>query len=157
MNLLRPLAALALCPALLAPFALGCGKSSGDAPAIPASSDPEGKDMVEGAIVAAQESSGGYRLYKVTHVDDYPDPIGYEFDMIAYEPKGTSLEDAARLWKQGAVKVALEHLQVRLVHFGPRDHRVIAFEKVTDAERKRVEASRAQPGPPPSAPPPSRQ
>src|SRR5262245_58023062 len=136
MNLRRPLAALTLSPALLlVPVLSGCGRSStSDAPAIPASSDPEGKDLVEGAVVAAQEKSGGYRLYKIVHVDDYPDPIGYAYHFIAYAPKGTSLADAAKLWKQGAVHVELDHIEVRQVDFMPRDHRVIAVEKVTEAE-----------------------
>ena len=78
------LAALALA-VLAATTITACGKGTGegDTPRVPASSDPAGKDIVEGAVIAAQEAVGGVRLYKVTHVDDYPDPIGYEYHMIA--------------------------------------------------------------------------
>jgi hypothetical protein len=145
----KTLARLALVPPLLVPPLLasslvGCGRSpTKDAPAVPASSDPEGKDLVAGAVVAAYESSGGYRLYKIVHVDDFPDPIGYEYHMIAYDPKGTTFEDAARIWKQGAVKVILDHLDVRQVHFMPRDHRVIAVEKITPAEKAAYDRSQS--------------
>jgi hypothetical protein len=108
-----------------------------DAP-VPASSDPEGKDLVEGAVVAAAESSGGIRLYKIVHVDDYPEPAGPEYHMIAYDPKGVTFQDAANLWKfkRGDVKVALDHIYVRFANFGKRDHRVLAVEPVTDEEKK---------------------
>jgi hypothetical protein len=90
--------------------------------------------MVEGAVVAAQEKSGGYRLYKIVHVDDYPDPIGYEYHFIVYSPKGATFEEAAKLWQTGGVHIELDHIEVRWVDFMHRDHRVIAVEKVTDAE-----------------------
>jgi len=107
-----------------------------DAP-VPATSDPEGKDIVEGAVLAAAESSGGYRLYKVVHVDDLPDPAGAEYHMIAYDPKTPTLQDAANLWKykRGDVKVAIDHILVRLVNFGKRDHRTLFVEPVTDEEK----------------------
>lgn len=105
-------------------------------PPIPASSDPEGKDLVKGAVVAAAESSGGIRLYKVVHVDDYPKPLGWELHMLAYDPKAKTFEDAAALWKKGGMKVAHDHVQVQLVSFLPRDHRVLKVEPVTDEESK---------------------
>jgi len=140
MKIAPTLAALALLPiaAAAAPLA-GCGRSStSDAPAIPASSDPEGKDLVEGAIVPAlsvKEPSGGYRLYKIVHVDDYPDPIGFEYHMIAYDPKGATFEEAAKIWQKGDVRVVFDHVPVRQVDFIKRDYRVIKVEKVTDAEK----------------------
>jgi hypothetical protein len=136
MKILSPLALLALSAALLASPLLGCGRSSAsDAPAIPASSDPLGKDLVEGAIVTAQEQAGGYRLYKILHVDDLPQPFGTEYHLMAYDPKADTLEASARLWKQGQLKVVLEHFEIPQVNFIKRDHRVIAVEPVTDAEK----------------------
>ncbi len=131
------LAALAL--AVLASTAItACGKGSGPAeeaaPHVPASSDPAGKDIVEGAVIAAQESVGGVRLYKVTHVDDYPDPIGYEYHMIAYDPKCDSFEMAAKTWKNHGATPMFDHLVVREVSFLPRDHRVLFVEPLTPAE-----------------------
>jgi hypothetical protein len=106
-----------------------------DHPAIPPP-DPDGKDIVEGAIVAAVESTsgGGIRLYKVQHVEDLPLPAGYEFHMIAYDPKVKSFEDASRIWQQKGTKVALNHLLVRWVSFRERDHRIVGHEPVTDEE-----------------------
>ena len=116
----------------LATLAAGCS----DTPSIPATSDPEGKDLVEGAVVAAAESSGGYRLNKVLHVDDYPNPIGHQLHLVAYNPKAASYEEAARLWKKKeSIKVALDHFEVRKVEFLKRDHRVLLVEPVTDAEK----------------------
>jgi hypothetical protein len=129
MKILRALATLSLFPALLAPPLLGCNR-------IPTSSDPQGKDLVEGAVVTAQESIGGYRLYKILHVDDLPEPFGTEYHFIAYDPKADTLEESVQIWRQGRAKVALDHFEVRKVHFMPRDHRVIAVEPVTDDERK---------------------
>lgn len=130
------LAALAL--AALALTAIpACGKggaAADDTPRVPASSDPAGKDIVEGAVIAAQESGGGVRLYKVTHVDDYPDPIGYEYHMIAYDPKCESFEVAAKTWKNHGATPMFDHLVVREVSFLPRDHRVLFVEPLTPAE-----------------------
>jgi hypothetical protein len=131
------LAALAL--AVFSAAAItACGKGSAPAeeaaPRVPASSDPAGKDIVEGAVVAAQEKAGGIRLYKVTHVDDYPDPIGYEYHMIAYDPKCDSFEMAAKTWKNHAATPMFNHLVVREVSFLPRDHRVLFVEPLTPAE-----------------------
>jgi hypothetical protein len=129
---MRLLALLALCVGLSA-TTVGCHR---DAP-VPSSSDPTGKDLVEGAVVAAVESSGGVRLYKIVHADDYPDPAGPEYHMIAYDPKVVTFQDAANLWKfkRGDVKVALDHILVRMVNFIKRDHRVLTVEPVTDEEK----------------------
>jgi hypothetical protein len=96
--------------------------------------DPEGKDMVAGAIVGAAETSGGIRLYKIIHVDDYPLPIGHELQMIAYEPKVNTFEDGAKLWtkERARVKVKVPHLSSMKHIFIKRDHRVLANEPVTE-------------------------
>ena len=125
---------LLLLAALAAPLA---GAASCDAQApVPASSDPQGKDLVKGAVVAAVESSGGVRLYKIIHVDDYPEPIGYHLHMIAYEPKAATFQDAANMWKfkRSSTTVALDWMNVAMAPFMARDHRVLVVEPVTDAE-----------------------
>lgn len=129
---MRCFALMALCVGLSA-AAVGCHR---DAP-VPSSSDPTGKDLVEGAVVAAMESGGGVRLYKIVHADDYPDPAGPEYHMIAYDPKVVTFQDAANLWKfrRKDTKVALDHMLVRMVNFIKRDHRVLVVEPVSDAEK----------------------
>jgi hypothetical protein len=125
----RALLALLLATAAVLP---ACSR---DAP-VPSAFDPQGKDLVKGAVVAAAESNGGIRLYKIVHVDDYPEPAGTEFHMIAYDPKTQTFQEAANLWKhrRGDVKVALDHLFVRLVNFSKRDRRVLVVESVSDEE-----------------------
>jgi hypothetical protein len=129
---MRCFALMALCIGLFG-AAAGCNR---DAP-VPASSDPTGKDLVDGAVVAAVESSGGVRLYKIVHADDYPEPAGPEYHMIAYSPKGTTFQDAANLWKfrRKDVKIELNHILVRQVNFMKRDHRVLLVEPVSEEER----------------------
>ena len=129
---MRCFALMALCVGLSG-TAVGCHR---DAP-VPSSSDPTGKDLVEGAVVAAMESGGGVRLYKIVHADDYPDPAGPEYHMIAYDPKVVTFQDAANLWKfrRKDTKVALDHLLVRMVNFIKRDHRVLVVEPVSDEEK----------------------
>jgi hypothetical protein len=125
---------LLLLAALAAPVA-GAASCESNAP-VPASSDPQGKDLVKGAVVAAVESSGGVRLYKIIHVDDYPDPIGYHLHMIAYDPKPATFQEAANVWKykRGTLNVALDWMNVAQAAFIKRDHRVLVVEPVTDAE-----------------------
>jgi hypothetical protein len=123
---MRPLVALAF-----ATLAAACQST----PPVPTASDPTGKDLVEGAVVAAAESAGGVRLYKIVHVEDLPEPIGYEFHMIAYDPKVGSYEDAARLWANPQQRtIAIPHIEVRKIHFMPRDHRVLRVEPVSPEE-----------------------
>src|SRR5262249_55888799 len=110
--------------------ALGCRSDPPEPPA----SDPEGKDLVKGAIVAAVEKDGKYRLYKIIQVDDLPAPMGTEYHMIAYDPTVSTFREAAALEKRGGKKVMFEHLIVRQMHFMPREHRVVAVEPVTDEE-----------------------
>lgn len=113
-------------------FAPACDRG---APPVPAASDPTGKDLVVGAVVAAAERSGGIRLYKIIEVEDLPPPFGRELHMIAYDPKVATFEEAAALRRKGGMKVAMDHMTVRVVNFLPRDHRVIANEPVSDEER----------------------
>jgi hypothetical protein len=125
---------LLLLAVLAAPVA-GAASCDSQAP-VPESSDPQGKDLVKGAVVAAVESSGGVRLYKIIHVDDYPDPIGYHLHMIAYDPKAPTFQDAANAWKykRSTLNVALDWMNVAQAAFMKRDHRVLTVEPVTDAE-----------------------
>jgi hypothetical protein len=134
----------------------GCSTPEEAAPRIPASSDPAGKDLVEGAVVAAREEQGGIRLYKVTHVEEMPEPLGHEYHMIAYDPKTETFEQAAKTWQKRETKVVFEHLVVRDIHFLPREHRVVFVEPLTEAERATYTQSRDSRGasspPPPAAP-----
>jgi hypothetical protein len=129
---------------VLAIVACGCkGEgSSSDLPAIPASHDPKGADLVDGAVLAATETAGGIRLLKIVHVDDYPLPLDYEFHMIAYDPKAQTWEEAARMWKDKSVKVIVPHFSVRRVDFMVRDYRVLFNEKITPEEKAPYDAAR---------------
>jgi hypothetical protein len=120
----------------------GCSSSEEAAPHIPASSDPAGKDLVEGAVVAAREAAGGIRLYKVTHVEELPAQLGTEYHMIAYDPTSPTFEQAAKVWQKHETKLIFEHLIVRDIHFLPREHRVVFVEPLTDAERLTYTRSR---------------
>jgi hypothetical protein len=126
---------LALTVALCAGLVVLAPACDSGAPPVPASSDPAGKDLVAGAVVAAVESSGGIRVYKVVQVNDLPEPFGPDLHMIAYNPKAATFEEAAKLRRKGGMSIAMDHLMVRLVNFMPRDHRVITSEPVTDEER----------------------
>jgi hypothetical protein len=130
------------------------GASCDSQPPIPPP-DPEGKDLVAGAIIAAKEKTGGIRVYKMVHVDDYPPPIGHEFHMVAYNPIAPTFEEARRLHKTKGLTVVLDHILVRKVLFMPRDHRVIAQEAVTEQEQAVLRRSRRQyPKPAGTKPPP---
>ena len=107
--------------------------------------DPKGKDIVAGAVVAAvttAEKEPGIRTYKVVHVDDYPEPVGYNYHLIAYDPKAKTFEEARELRERGVMTVVLPHFEVRAMDFLPRDHRVIAIEPVSDQERAPYEKAR---------------
>jgi len=113
----------------------GCESKSKAAPPVPASSDPTGADLVVGAIVAADEKSGGVRLYKVKETNWFPDPVGDELVMIAFREKGQDFKHAADLWHQRKLIVELPNVRVQRHMFRKRDYRVIAFEPVTDADK----------------------
>jgi len=87
--------------------------------------------------VVASEADGGYRVLKIVHVDDYPDPIGHELHMIAFDPKVATFEEGARRWthERSAFTVALDHILVRRVAFLKRDYRVFVVEPVSDEEK----------------------
>lgn len=111
------------------------GKGSG--PPVPASSDPEGEDLVEGAIVVAYEKpSQSYRLYKVKKVNFFPPPMGDELVMIAFQETGNSFEHASDLWRRGDLSVAVPNARVQRVMFNKRDYRVLEVQTVNDDERK---------------------
>lgn len=119
------------------------GSSCKDDPIPPA--DPKGKDIVAGAVIAAvttSEPTPGVRTYKVVHVDDYPEPIGYNYHLIAYDPKAKGFHEAREVRRRGGMTVVHPHVEVRAVDFLPRDHRVIARETVSDAERAAYEKAR---------------
>lgn len=122
--------AAAVCAGILT-LAPACDR----APPVPETSDPTGKDLVVGAVVAATEKSGGIRIYKIVEVEDLPEPFGPDLHMIAYDPKVQTFQEAAELRRKGDLTVAKEHMMVRLVNFIPRDHRVIRNEPVSDDER----------------------
>ncbi|MBK8252178.1 MAG: hypothetical protein IPK82_05860 [Polyangiaceae bacterium] len=125
-------------------FALGC--SSGDAssglPPIPSSHDPKGADLEAGVVIAATEASGGVRLNKILHVDDFPPPLDYEFHMMAFDPKANSWEEAANMWKNKQVNVIIKHFTVRRSDFLTRDYRVLFKEPLTAEEKQIYEASK---------------
>lgn len=123
---------------LILPGCDSCGQGDGrSAPSpSPSSADPAGKDLVEGAVVAAAEKSGGIRLYKIAKINWFPDPVGEELEMLAYEPKSDTFEGAAKAWARGQLTVALPKVRVPKHVFVRRDHRVLVREEVTERERK---------------------
>jgi hypothetical protein len=126
--------------ALAAVSALGAGCNDKIPPP-----DPKGKDIVAGAVVAAAtsaEPTPGIRVYKVIHVDDYPEPVGFNYHLVAYDPKASTFEEARDLRFRGGMKVVLPHFEVRAVDFLARDHRVIGNEPVTNEERAAYENAR---------------
>ncbi|MEZ4306759.1 MAG: hypothetical protein R3F14_01740 [Polyangiaceae bacterium] len=131
---------------LAAALTAGCGNSdaptTSDLPAIPTAHDPNGADIDEGVVLAATEESGGIRLIKVLHVDDFPKPLDWEYHMMAFEPKAQTWEEAARLWKDKKVKIVLKRFTVRRTNFLTRDYRVLFKEPLTAEEREIYEASK---------------
>ncbi|WP_437298702.1 hypothetical protein [Sorangium sp. So ce426] len=127
---MRSIALAAVCAGILT-LAPACDRT----PPVPETSDPTGKDLVIGAVVAAAEQSGGFRIYKIVEVEELPAPFGSDLHMIAYDPKAQSFQEAAELRRKGKLTVAKDHMTVRLVYFLPRDHRVISNEPVSDDER----------------------
>jgi hypothetical protein len=136
--------------ALGASFALGACKEKPLPPP-----DPQGKDLVPGAIVAAVttgEPTPGIRTYKIIHAIDLPPPMGQRLDLTAYDPKAPSFEDAARAWKAGGMQVVMEHVEVQTPVFLKRDHRVLAVEPVVIGDAGK---GGPPPGPVGSAPTPA--
>jgi hypothetical protein len=114
----------------------GCDrKSSSTSPPV-ASSDPQGKDLVPGAIVAATEKSGGIRLYKVVESNWFPDPMGEELVMIAYDEKAETFDQARVLWTERDLTVVVPIVRVAKHAFVAREHRLIGTEAVTEQDKK---------------------
>ncbi len=106
-------------------------------PSVPASSDPEGKDLVEGAIVLATTKEGGVRIYKIKQVNYFPPPVGDELVMIAFTEQGNDFEHAAKLWRQRKLTIVLPSVRVQRHMFNRnRDYRIIDKEPVTEQEKK---------------------
>jgi hypothetical protein len=138
MALLLPVAALPACH---------CDDVA-PAPMVPASSDPEGKDLVEGAIVVATEKEGGVRIYKIKQVNYFPPPVGDELIMIAFTEQGNDFVHAAKLWRQRKLTVVLPNVRVQRHMFKRnRDYRVIDKEPVTEQEKKLVKGDALPPKP----------
>jgi hypothetical protein len=142
MRLFRIAALIALCAALLA-----CKTDANKTLPVPASSDPDGKDLVAGAIVAAFEKNAGVRLYKVIAVQYFPPPMTDELVMIAYNEKGNDFQEAAALWHKGRLTVALPEVRVYRHMFRTRDYRVLTSEPVTDADRSAKAVEPPKPNP----------
>jgi len=124
---------------------LGCRTEAQKGPPVPASHDPEGKDLVEGAIVAAYEKAGGVRLYKIKLVRWFPPPMSEELEMLAYKEKGNDFKHAAALWQKGGLTLVLSNVRVPRHAFMQRDYRVIANEPVTPAELSAKPSASAHP------------
>ena len=143
---------LAVGLALTTMAAAGCrsdGKGTG--PPVPASSDPEGQDLVAGAIVAAVENPqgkpDGVRLYKIKQVNYFPPPVGDELVMIAYREKGNDFQHASDLWRKRDLTVALPNVRVQRHMFIKRDYRVLTQEPVTDADKALKSDDKIPPAP----------
>ena len=118
--------------------ASGCrsdGKGSG--PPVPASSDPEGKDLVIGSIVVAyEEPSKSYRLYKVKEVNYFPPPMGDELVMIAFNEVANDFKHASDLWRKRDLTVVVPNVRVQRHRFRKRDYRVLTHEPVTEVDKQ---------------------
>ena len=112
-----------------------CRSKEDSGPPIPASADPEGKDLVVGAVVIATEDTGGVRIYKIKEVSYFPPPVGDELVMLAFQEKGADFPQAAKLWSKRELTVALPSVRVARHQFAKnRDYRVIATEPVSKDE-----------------------
>jgi hypothetical protein len=112
-----------------------CRSKTEDTPPPLASTDPAGKDLVVGTVVAATEQRGGVRLYKIIEVNWFPPPIGDELVMIAYAEKAADFEQARTLWHGRQLTVAFPKVRVARQMFLKRDRRIITTEPVVDAEK----------------------
>jgi hypothetical protein len=123
---------------VLALTAMGCDgcRRSGSSASPPAgSADPQDKELVPGAIVAATEKAGGIRIYKLVEVNWFPDPMGEELVMIAYEEKADTFEQARTLWTERELTVVLPKVRVAKQNFVARDHRFIGSEPVSEQDK----------------------
>jgi hypothetical protein len=115
--------------------AVACKSDTG--PPVPASSHPEGADLVVGAVVLADDThAGGVRIYKVKEVQWFPPPMTEELVMLVFKEKATDYVGAAKLWKKRDLTVEIAEVRIQRHMFRRgRDYRVLAVEPVTDAER----------------------
>jgi hypothetical protein len=106
-------------------------------PPVPEGHDPQGNDLVAGAIVAAVDTrSGGVQIYKLVELNDFPPPLGTELVLNAYAPKTSDFKEAARLWRRRAsLAISLPRVRVYKHMFLTRDYRVLAVEPVSSADR----------------------
>lgn len=128
--------ALALVVAFATAGCSGCSRGGTVDGAPTASADPAGKELVPGTVVAAVEKGGGIRLYKVVEVNWFPDPMGEELVLIAYEEKADTFEHARVLWTGRDLTVVLPTVRVARHMFVRRDHRVIGTEPVSEQDKK---------------------
>ena len=124
--------------AMTAIFAGGCRtEGQGSGPPIPASSEPEGKDLIPGAIVLAlDEKRKAVRIYKVVSFQYFPPPVGDELVMIAFNEMGNDFRHASDLWQQRKLTVAMPRVKVQRQMFAGRKYRVIHHEPVSEADKK---------------------
>ncbi len=109
---------------------------TGSGPPVPSSSDPTGADLVEGAIVVAfEEPSQSYRLYKIKKVNYFPPPMGDELVMIALSETGNDFQHASDLWRQGKLTIAVPNARVQRTMFRKRDYRILEIQAVSDADK----------------------
>ncbi len=133
MRLFRMTAVAVACAFAVAPA--GCKSEPKKTIAVPASSDPEGEDLLVGSIVAAVERGGGVRIYKIVDSLYFPPPMTDELVMIAYHEKGNDFVEAAALYQKGGLTVALPQVRVQRHLFRTRDYRILASEAVTAADK----------------------
>jgi hypothetical protein len=103
---------------------------------VPASSHPEGKDIVEGAIVAAYEKNGGVRLYKVKEVRYFPPPMSDELVMLAFNETANDFKHASALWRRRKFTIAVANARVQRHMFITREYRVLTTEPVSDLDKE---------------------
>ena len=125
---------VALSASLMFGTVAGCGRggASSNDPPVPASHDPKGEDIVVGAVVAAEEKSGGVRLYLVKRVKYLPPPSTDALQMVAFKEKGNDFLHAAKLYRQRKLTVAIPTVDVERHNFVLRDYRVLAIEELGD-------------------------
>lgn len=115
----------------LAGVAPACRRAPEDPP-VPAGHAPDGKDLVLGAVVAAEEKSGGVRIYLIKEVKFLPPPSTDALLMVAFKEKGDDFLHAAKLYRQRKLTVALNLVDVERHRFIARDYRVLAVEELGD-------------------------
>jgi hypothetical protein len=135
--------AIAMCVLLTSGACRSDGKGTG--PPVPASADPDGNDLKIGAIVVAfEEPSKSYRLYKIKEVNFFPPPMSDELVMLAFAETGNDFQHASDLWRKRDLTVAVANVRVQRHMFLKRDYRVLEYEAVSDGD-KALEAKQKVP------------